>query len=275
MKLQVKAAGKAIVIIAVLLLFTLASLCVGILPFSRSRRRSLRVKSTSFFARIALRVLGVRIAVHRARRPQARRAPYLIVSNHLSYIDILVIASRMPAVFITSVELRHTFPLGMLAALGGSLFVERRNPHGLKKEIDEIAGVLEAGQSVVLFPEGTTSNGDSVRPFRNSLLTAAITTGTSVLPVCIRYTHINGNSLDTRSRESVYYHGGTTFFEHVPRLLSLTTVAVELLVLKPIRVRPRTSRKELAQESHAAVLKAYQGRRNAQRTQKAEPLSQR
>ena len=117
------------------------------------------------------------------------------MANHVSYVDILVIASRTPAVFITSVELKRTFPLGMLAWFGGSLFVERRSPAGLKQEISAIARTLQEGTSVVLFPEGTTFDGDHVRPFRSSLFTAAIRAAVPVQPVCIG---CGRNGLDAR-----------------------------------------------------------------------------
>jgi len=163
-------------------------------------------------------------------------------------------------VFITSVELKRTFPLGLLAWLGGSIFVERRSPTGLKQEIREIEQVLAEGTSVALFPEGTTSNGDTVRPFKNSLITAAITTGSSLLPVCIRYTTVNGQPVGSHNRDLVYYYGGTTFFEHLPRLLKLKIIEVECIVLRPISAHQHHSRKDLAARAHAVINAAYHER---------------
>lgn len=251
------AAIKAILVLALLVLYSLAALFLALLPAGRSGRRRLLVGNMSFFARLALQVIGVRVMrrVRGGRRPSLRN--HLIVSNHLSYVDILVIASAFPAVFITSIELRKTFPLGLLALLGGSLFVERRDPSGLRREIRDIARTLQNGASVVLFPEGTTSNGDAVRPFKNALFTAAIETGTPVLPLCLRYRRINGRRIGDRTRDALYYYGGVTFPVHAPRLLALRSVHVECLALAPIAVNGERSRKDLAARCHAVISGAY------------------
>lgn len=175
-------------------------------------------------------------------------------------MDILIVASLMPSVFITSVELKQTFPLGFFAWLGGCLFVERRSRAGLKREIEEIEAVLAEGTAVVLFPEGTTSNGDTVRPFKNSLFTAAITTGASILPVCIRYRAANGRTVDQTNRDSLYYYGGTTFFQHLPGMLALRTIDVEFVIMKPFAAHQNQSRKDLAARAHQMISAAYHER---------------
>jgi 1-acyl-sn-glycerol-3-phosphate acyltransferase len=253
---------KSIAAFLFLALYVLAALGIMALPATRSRRLERLTGNSSFFARLGLRVLGIRVSSRRLKRKgiRQRRTNYLIISNHLSYADILVIASLMPSVFITSVELKQTFPLGLFAWLGGCLFVERRSRAGLKREIEEIAEVLSQGTSVTLFPEGTTSNGDTVRPFKNSLITAAITTGASLLPVCIRYRAANGHFVDLTNRDSLYYYGGTTFFQHLPRFLALRSVDVECVIMRPISTHQHHSRKDLATRAHQMIGTVYHER---------------
>ena len=253
---------KSIAVFLLLSLYALVALGIMALPARRARRLARLTGNSSFFARLGLRMLGIRVHARRLKRKgiRHRRTNYLIISNHLTYVDILVVASLMPSVFITSVELKQTFPLGFFARLGGCLFVERRSRAGLKREIEEIATVLALGMSVVLFPEGTTSNGDTVRPFKNSLLTSAITTGTSLLPVCIRYRAANGRPVDLTNRDSLYYYGGTTFFQHVPRLLALRSIDVECVILKPIAAHQHLSRKDLATRAHQVISETYHER---------------
>jgi 1-acyl-sn-glycerol-3-phosphate acyltransferase len=261
---------KSIAIFLLLSLYAVVSLGIMALPASRARRLARLTGNVMFFARLGLRVLGISVVVRRLIRKGLRqhRMPthYLVISNHLSYVDILVVASLMPSVFITSVELKQTFPLGIFAWLGGCLFVERRSPAGLKREIEEIAEVLAQGTSVALFPEGTTSNGDTVRPFKNSLITAAITTGTSLLPVCIRYRTANGQQVDLSNRDSLYYYGGTTFFQHLPRLLALRSIDVECVILRPIATHQNQSRKDLATRTHRMISSVYHGRSGGHRS---------
>lgn len=257
---------KAPATLLLLLLFAWSALLIAALPAGPARRRDLLARNASIFARLALRIVQVRVASRRLQRKgiRRRRRTFLVLSNHLSYVDVLVLASRMPAVFITSIELKRTFPLGVLAALGGSIFVERRSPAGLKEEIALVSRVLEQGTSVVLFPEATTSDGETVRPFKSALITAAIASGADLLPVCLRYCRINGRPVDPGNRDRVFFHGGMTFLEHLPRFLSLRQVTVECIVRQPFSAHQRLHRKELAARAHDLIRSAYhEQRRNS------------
>src|SRR5512143_4141067 len=221
--------------VSLLAMYIVCACVISVLPAGARLRRALLLKNTAFFAGLLLGLLGIRINVRHGERLRRTKEHALIVANHVSYIDVLVIASVIPAVFITSVELGGTFFLGMLARLGGSLFVERRKVTGLKQEIAEIARVLREGHHVVLFPEGTTSNGERVHPFRNALFDAAISAGADILPLCIRYARLNGEEVTPKNRDSVFYYGGTTVFQHLPRLLFLSSVDVEVVPLTIMR----------------------------------------
>ncbi len=248
---------KLLGVVPLLILYILLSSAIVLLPLGGRLRRAILIKNTSFASRLMLGLLGIRVQVkHRERLRQGKRGR-LIVANHVSYVDVLVIASLIPSVFITSVELGSTFLLGMLARLGGSMFVERRKISGLKREIAMIARAIEDGFFVTLFPESTTSNGERVQTFKNSLFDAAVTAETHILPVCLRYTKINDKAPTALERDAVFYYGGMTFFRHFPKLLSLKSVVVDVLPLKSIEVYAHTSRKELAAEAHAAISAAY------------------
>jgi 1-acyl-sn-glycerol-3-phosphate acyltransferase len=248
---------KLLGIIPLLALYLLVSACITLLPAGTRLRRLFRIKNSSFFCRIMLMLLGVHLHVKHREHLQKKNSGLLVVSNHVSYVDALVIASLTPAVFITSVELGSTLFLGILARFGGSLFVERRKASGLKNEISLIVRVLREGFTVTLFPEGTTSNGDRVQPFKNSLFDAAVSARADVLPVCLRYMNVNGKRITAANRDSIFYYGGTSFFHHIPKLLSLTSVEVEVIPLKLIRVQDGDSRKDLAALAHSAISTAY------------------
>jgi 1-acyl-sn-glycerol-3-phosphate acyltransferase len=230
-----------------------------LLPAPQRTRRSVAARTASFFARLFLVLLGIRVhAKHRERFTSSGHAR-LFVANHVSYLDVLVLSSLVPSVFITSVELKNTLVLGALARLGGCLYVERRTPSGLKREIAAIARALGEGTPVALFPEGTTSNGDHVHPFKNSLFDAAIAAQADIHPVCFRYRAVNNTDLNARNRDLVYYYGGVTFLKHFGRLLALTSVEVEVVPLKTITVHASDTRKDLAARAHDEISRAYQG----------------
>jgi len=242
-----------------LISYLLISAALSVLMPSSSKKRMLVVQNTSFFARMTLRLLGIRVHVEHAELLHKSSGGQLIIVNHLSYVDVLVISSLMPAVFITSVEMKHTLLLGTLAKFGGSIFVERRKASGLKKEIESIAHVLCEGFSVVLFPEGTTSNGERVQPFKNSLFDSAIRAKSNIFPICLRYTKVNSRHITIDSRDSVFYYGDMTFCRHLPRLLALRSVDLEVHPLETIRIPARASRKALALEASNAINRAYHG----------------
>jgi lyso-ornithine lipid O-acyltransferase len=248
---------KGLGIIPLLLFYTFVSGIICLLPADRKTKRVVAIRTASGFARIVLILFGVRVHVKHRERLHKTVDGRLIVSNHLSYIDVLVISALAPSVFITSVELKNTTLLGTLARLSGSIFVERRRPSGLKREIEDIAFALGQGLTVALFPEGTTSNGDCVQPFKNSLFDSAVMAQADILPVCIRYTGVNGERLTPHNRDSIFYYGGVSFPRHFPKLLTLKSVDAEVIPLKAIKAHPGQSRKDLAAETYQAISEAY------------------
>jgi len=255
MKILLKGLGTLTLFLAYIVL----SGSLRVLPLSPRTKRVAAIRIVSGFARIILDLFSVR--VHVKHRELLRKTGHgrLIVSNHLSYIDVLIISTLVPSVFVTSVELKGTALLGTLARLSESIFVERRKPSDLKHEIEDIAFALGQGLPVVLFPEGTTSNGDRVHPFKNPLFASAVTAHADIVPVCLRYTRANGKHITPQIRDDVFYHGGVTFGKHLLRFLSLSSIDVEVVPLRAIRVHPGHSRKDLAAETHEAISRAYQG----------------
>lgn len=249
--------SKTLGISILVLLYILTSQFIRLTSRDSRRRRRRLVKNTSRFSRMALALLRIRVVVRRGGLLARNRAARLIVANHVSSADILILSSIAPSVFVTSVELGNAFFVGMMARCGGSIFVERRRVTGLKKEIEEIEGAIKDGLDVMLFPEGTTSDGGGVRPFKNSLFDAAIKSGADVLPICIRYKSVNGRKIDSSNRDSIYFYGGISFFAHALRLLSNNEVDVDVLVLAPVKTADRYSRKELAAVCHKEICSAY------------------
>ncbi len=183
----------------------------------------------------------------------------MVVCNHLSYLDIFVIYSVLPSVFVANSELEEEFPLGAVTKYGGGIFVERRNRSRLIDDMDNISSVLDMGLNIVLFPEGTTSDGEAVTAFKAPFLKSAINTGANVLPLCINYNKIDGRPLDKENKNLIFYYGSITFFEHFFRLLKLKSIDVELEALEEIKVNPKMTRKELSQIAYDKISSAYVG----------------
>ncbi|MBK6863242.1 MAG: 1-acyl-sn-glycerol-3-phosphate acyltransferase [Ideonella sp.] len=144
---------------------------------------ALRMRHAQRWAAGFLRVLGVRVEARGTPRPGAK----LIVANHVSWLDILVIDAVVPARFVSKAEVRHWPLFGRLAVAVNTLFIERDRTRDALRVVHQIAEALRAGDTVAVFPEGTTADGRTLLPFHANLLQAAIATATPVQPVALRF----------------------------------------------------------------------------------------
>lgn len=172
-----------------LLAFLLWTAAIGaawlpVLPWLGPRRRAAwAAKYTRAYARGTLRILGIRLRVH--GRPAPR--PAFLAANHLGYLDVMAIAAALPCAFVAKSEIA-TWPLfGALAAWSGTLFVDRNSRADVLRVNRLIRGRLAEGGTLALFPEGTSTDGRTVAPFRSSLLETPASLGVPVHYAALRY----------------------------------------------------------------------------------------
>ena len=159
----------------------------------------------------------------------ASQIAQLFLCNHISYLDAVIIFSQIRGQFLTSVEIKKSFGLGHLCKLSHCLYTNRESFWEIKSEIDAIAQSLRSGTNVVLFPEGTTSSGHSLKPFKSSLIEAAILSGVEVLPLTINYTHFNDHETLLEDRDYFAWYGTMDFLPHFLRLCTIKGMRVELI----------------------------------------------
>lgn len=147
----------------------------------------------------------------------------LLVANHLSYFDILVIGATTPAVFVSKADVRRWPVFGWLASLAGTVFIERERRTHVGAVNREIDSALVDGALVVVFPEGTSSNGEQILPFRSPLLEPALRNGAEISLAWIHYELADGDA-----RKEVCYWGDHTFFPHLLNLLGKKSVQATL-----------------------------------------------
>ena len=147
--------------------------------------------------------------------------------------------------------------MGQITVLGGCLYVERRNPRGLPKELKTMKKFFDKGFTVCVFPEGTSSNGLSVLPFKKSLFQIALETKAPIQPIVLNYTKINGEPFSESNNDFVCWYGEMNFFKHFFNLLKLKSIEAELKVLPLIDSTQFSDRKTLADHTHRIVLKHY------------------
>jgi len=218
--------------LATLISYILVSLAVEVLVRNEDVKLKLLAKITSTGCTIALWIFGVTITVNNRLVDKNALQKVLVVSNHLSYLDIFIISTLFPSLYITSVEVERMFFLGLMCRLGGSIFVERRSKTLLLNEIDRIAGILKRGYTITLFPEGTSSNGEKVLPFKAALFTTAEKAAVPIQPICIKYTAINKKPITVKNRDYAYYYGDLEFFPHLLKLFFVRRMNVSVTFLE-------------------------------------------
>jgi len=216
--------GYARLIVRAIALFALtvavyAVLRLGLAVIRRSSRRRARWQALMLhrWAQIAAFVLGLNID----GSCNAPSAPFLLVSNHLSYVDVVVLASRLECSFVAKKEVESWPIIGALCRSVGTIFVDRRNRRDLARVNGEIAQALEDGRGVILFAEGTSTKGTSVLPFRSSLLEAAARRKFPVSYAALTY-RVSGDA--PPASFSVCWWGDMTFGSHFAGLLRLKRI---------------------------------------------------
>jgi 1-acyl-sn-glycerol-3-phosphate acyltransferase len=185
-----------------------------------------------------LRALGARLVVQGSFRPGAK----LVVANHVSWLDIMAIHAVCPqARFVSKAEVHHWPLVGRLVGAAGTLYIERERRRDSLRVMHHMAEAMAAGDTVAVFPEGTTGDGRTLLPFHANLLQAAIATATPVQPVALRFS-------DDRYAFSpaALFLGETTLAQSLWRLACARGLVVNVSVLAA-EVSAHADRRALAQ----------------------------
>jgi 1-acyl-sn-glycerol-3-phosphate acyltransferase len=208
-----------------------------------------RAAMFQFATRSLSRILGMTVVVN----GEPPDAPFVLVSNHLSYVDVILIGSQVRCVFISKAEVQDWPLIGTVVRSVGTLFVDREAKRNLPQVVRRMEDVLESGRGVVFFPEGTTGRGDQVAPFRPSLLEPA---ARSQRPV-----HYASVSYRTRGKcppatRAVCWWGDMKFMSHILQLLAMPGFDASLTFgTEPIR---EDDRKVLATRLHRAIEQQFE-----------------
>ncbi|MES2964336.1 MAG: lysophospholipid acyltransferase family protein [Bdellovibrionota bacterium] len=182
---------------------------------------------------------------------------YLMVGNHMSYMDVLVLASAQPALFVTSEDMGELPVLGHITKMAGCIFVERRNRSKVDRDLHQMTEALKQGFDVMIYPEGTSTNGQQVLPFKKSLLMAAVEAGKDIQPICLKYTEIDGEPFGPHNADKICWYGDMTFAPHFLQVMNLKSVKAELHFLDPIKVTKDSTRSELAEQAYRSINDEY------------------
>lgn len=230
------------VILFLLLTIVLVPPYLVFLPFWHRPARAL---SRIWFACVC-RILGLAVEVTGA---VADRHPVLFVSNHVSYVDIPVLAMLIDGVFVAKMEVADWPVFGFLAKIGRTVFIQRTAVHAARQRA-RLARQIET-DNLILFPEGTSGDGLTVLPFKSALFSVAKhgpgPTGIAVQPISIAYVaDRDGNPLVDGRQDFYAWHGDMTLAPHLKRVLSLPGAKVRVIFHPAIDAEAVDTRKDLA-----------------------------
>ena len=171
---------------------------------------------------------------------------YLIVSNHISWLDIIVIQSIKPSIFVAKSDVASWPLFGWVAHMTGTIFIKRDKVSDIKKALKKIKRRL-IKRSVCIFPEGTSTNGRYVLPFKSNLFQSSIDSNRGILPICLRYEE------DDTCTDKVAFVGDMSLVDSIKKIKNERRIKAVVDVLYPIK--PRGNRKELASYTHELIHK--------------------
>ncbi len=204
------------------------------------------------YHRLLAVIMGLRIHCDGAVR---KNTPVLLVANHISWMDIVVFSCLTPLSFVAKREVSTWRGVKLLAKLQRTIFVNRERRTESQKAANEIAERLDDGDCIVLFAEGTSSDGNRVLPFKSSLFAAAQEAGgqTYVQTAAIAYTALSGLPLGRRTRPLVAWYGDMEMGNHVWALLKAGPLDVHVRIGEPVTLAEFGDRKALAAHTEKAV----------------------
>lgn len=202
----------------------------------------------SRWARLGQRCLGITV-----RRVGELPPPgSLVVSNHYGYADVVTIGGLFPVVFAARHDMRRWPLFGALAASGGTIFINRQLKRAGARGVAQVAAALGVRATVLAFPEGTSTDGKDLLPFRSGIFQAAVDAHAPVVPAAVRYEALDGEPVGAENLDVVAWFRGEGFIGHVLRLASHRSVLAEVRFGEPLRP-PHVNRRALAAAAEARV----------------------
>jgi len=215
--------------------------------FPRASREE-KLAHIQSWSRRVLHVMGIQLNVMPSTTQMSSNKNHLLVANHVSWVDILVIQTLHPCVFVAKSEVRQWPLVGNIANACGVVFVDRSSSSSAKRMVDDVVSALHHGYCVAGFPEGTSSEGYAVSLFHANLFEAAIHHDVEVIPIALRYSDINTGSICLKAA----FVGDMGFLESLHQVMSTHDIKACIHIGKSLSPQGH-SRRTLAHLSHRSV----------------------
>jgi 1-acyl-sn-glycerol-3-phosphate acyltransferase len=221
--------------------------CIAHLFLTRPRTTLERATWMCSWSRFFVR--WMRITVDTPTPPLGRA----FVSNHLSYLDVIVLGAQQPSVFLCKADVKSWPLVSTIVGGAGTIFVERERRSSAAKAAEQLHAVMQQGVPVVFFPEGTSTDGTGVLPFRAPIFEAIVESNAQAWPMYLHYDLPGATDRAETVRNDICYWGDHTFATHIFKLLRYDGITARIRYApQPIEAN---NRREAAERSHDAVVK--------------------
>lgn len=245
------------IFIYIIIGFGLRIFLLSVSPSVRFRSISRLTKMFNRFLRLIFRI---KIIIEGERSALKERGSF-IVSNHLSYLDGIVLGSIFPVIYTSKSEVRHWPLLGWMTEAGGTIFIDRKRKTRSVDYIQEATQMLKRKINVIVFPEGTSTNGAKLLPFQSIHFQAPLNSRCPILPIAINYTKINQEDVGLENRDRVCWHGQVKFPEHLLGVLNLESIEAKIVIYPKVDLASLSgsdySRKELSEALYKIIERNY------------------
>ena len=202
-------------------------------------------------------ILNIKVTIV-GNEGQLERGGYVIIANHVGYIDGIVLGSIFPIVFVSKKEVRSWPIVGQWNILCGTVFIDRQHKEQVGLLVQEMSRKLKHEANILLFPEGTSTNGERMLPFQTAPLAAPLRSRSVIMPATLVYKSLDDVPVNTANRDLIYWYGNMDFVSHFWKLLALRSIAV-LVTIQPkvecFRYSDNSAgRKKLAEDCYNRVL---------------------
>lgn len=247
---HLRSAYRMLMFFFILIAFFIHTGVIALLNKNEKEQKTNAAKAIRFWTDFCLKVFSVHVKLINYKIIDG---PFLLVANHMGFIDILLSSSLTPMNYITSIEMKNTPVLGWISQLGGCFYVERRNRSNIYGELQNIVEALKSGFRIGLFPEAQATNGEQVIPFKRTLIMAAPLAGVPIQPVVVNFDKLAGEPFTLKNRDAVCWHDDTNFIVSLWRAFSLKNIDASVEFLPPVMIDANEDKALVADRIHKMV----------------------
>lgn len=253
--------GKTIFLILGIFIYIAIALFINILIFFNA---SLRLRIVSRWTRIFNRFLRILFKIRviiEGSHLYLRESGNFIVSNHLSYLDGVVLGSLFALIYVSKSKVKSWPLFGWMTMAASTIYIDRKRKYKAMDYIQETTQMLKRKLNVLVFPEGTSTNGERLFPFQSVHFESSLNVRCPVLPLVITYTKINKEAVNLKNRDKICWYGQEKFYSHLCKMLTLDSVEAKVKICPKIDLanisNVNYSRKVLSESLYKIILPYY------------------